>query len=200
MLTTIAAAAILALANLCTCAAFSPSPSSAQTSSCHSLPWTRQTHLSATPESVVIGGGRIGSLLATEGAPLLGRDDSLASAIDPEGSGPIFVATRNDVLSDVVAGCPAPRRKDLVFLQNGYLDEFLSGRGLSANTQALLYLSVTAKGVAPVDGITAVNPEGLTAATGPHAEALAAKLAALGLKCNVVSAEEYRPAMFEKMM
>ena len=87
-----------------------------------------------------------------------------------------------------------------MFLQNGYLDDFLAQKNLMSNTQALLYLSVTAKGVDPVDGITTVNPEGLTAATGVHAEAFAERLAKLGLKCNVVSAEEYRPAMFEKLM
>ena len=80
------------------------------------------------------------------------------------------------------------------------LDDFLASKNLLSNTQALLYLSVTAKGVEPVDGITVVNPEGLTAATGPHAQAFADRLNALGLKCNVVSAEEYRPAMFEKLM
>lgn len=80
------------------------------------------------------------------------------------------------------------------------LDNFLESKGLLSNTQALLYLSVTAKGVDPVDGITSVNPEGLTAATGLHAQAFADRLATLGLKCNVISAEEYRPAMFEKLM
>ena len=45
-----------------------------------------------------------------------------------------------------------------------------------------------------------MNPEGFTAATGVHAQALADQLAELGLKCNVVSAEEYCPAMFEKMI
>ena len=52
----------------------------------------------------------------------------------------------------------------------------------------------------PIDGITSVNPEGLTAATGIHSQAFADRLGALGLKCNVVNAEEYRPAMFEKLM
>ncbi len=157
---------------------------------------------SPSPEegkSIVIGGGRIGSLLSS-GATLLGRADPLSTSIDPDGSGPIFVATRNDVLHSIVDGCPASRRKDLVFLQNGYLDDFLRERGLSDNTQALLYLSVTARGVDPVDGITRVDPDGLTAATGTHAAAFADRLADLGLKCKVVSAEEYRPAMFEKLM
>jgi hypothetical protein len=83
---------------------------------------------------------------------------------------------------------------------NQSLDNFLASKDLLSNTQALLYLSVTAKGVDPVDGITTVNPEGLTAATGVHAQAFADRLATLGLKCNVVSAEDYRPAMFEKLM
>lgn len=91
-------------------------------------------------------------------------------------------------------------RKSQQNLNYQSLDDFLSSKNLLSNTQSLLYLSVTARGVEPVDGITSVNPEGLTAATGLHAQAFADRLADLGLKCNVVSAEEYRPAMFEKLM
>jgi hypothetical protein len=146
----------------------------------------------------IIGGGRIGSLLAQggENTVLLGRGDT----IDADGSGPILICTRNDALDGIVESCPENRRKDLVFLQNGYLDEFLSSKGLLDNTQALLYLSVTALGADPVDGVTTVNPEGLTAATGEYAQAFADLLAALNLKCNAVSAQDYRPAMFEKLM
>ena len=145
----------------------------------------------------VIGAGRIGSLLAEAGdAVVLGRNDS----IDPNKSGPILIATRNDSLDGIVDACPENRRNDLVFMQNGYLDEFLKSKGLLDNTQVLLYLSVTAKGVAPVDGVTSFNPEGLTAATGLHAQAFADRLATLNLKCNVVDAATYRPAMFEKLI
>jgi hypothetical protein len=151
----------------------------------------------ASSTMTIIGAGRIGSLLEQGGESIMvGREDS----IDPNGSGPIVVATRNDALDGIVEKCPENRRKDLVFTQNGYLDDFLESKGLLDNTQALLYLSVTAKGAKPVDGITSVNPEGLTAATGIHAQAFADRLAALGLKCNVVTPEEYRPAMFEKLM
>jgi len=151
----------------------------------------------ASTPVTIIGGGRIGSLLAKGGeSTLLGRGDT----IDTEGSGPILIATRNDALDSIVEACPENRRKDLVFLQNGYLDKFLESKGLLDNTQALLYLSVTALGADPVDGVTSVNPEGLTAATGEHAQAFADLLAALNLKCNVVTAQEYRPAMFEKLM
>jgi len=149
------------------------------------------------PFSEIIGGGRIGETLAKAGdCIILGRNDK----IDPEGDGPILIATRNDSLEGIVESCPENRRKDLVFMQNGYLDDFLQSKDLLTNTQVLLYLSVTAKGVDAVDGVTTVNPEGLTAATGIHAQAFADRLLALNLKCNVVSAEEYRPAMFEKLM
>lgn len=40
-------------------------------------------------------------------------------------------------------------------------------------------------GEKPIDGKTDVNPEGLTAATGKHAAAFAARLAAGGLSCKV---------------
>lgn len=132
---------------------------------------------------------------------MLTRSDPIdETSIDPDGSGPIYVATRNDVLSDIVDGCPPSRRGDLVFLQNGYLDDFLASNDLTSNTQVLLYLSVASMGADPVDGITSVNPEGLTCATGPHAGAFARRLDGLGLKCNIVGMEEYRPAMFEKLM
>ena len=161
----------------------------------------REATVSGDPTSVlfseIIGGGRIGETLAKAGdCIILGRGDK----IDPEASGPILIATRNDALDGIVDGCPENRRKDLVFMQNGYLDEFLESKGLLANTQVLLYLSVTAKGADAVDGVTSVNPEGLTAATGLHAQAFADRLAALDLKCNVVSSKDYRPAMFEKLM
>jgi hypothetical protein len=154
--------------------------------------------LGAVPAAEIIGRGRIGSFLARAGeCTVLGREDS----IDPAKEGqPILVATRNDALEGIVKACPENRRKDLVFLQNGYLDDFLKGVDLLDNTQVLLYLSVTAVGATPVDGVTTVNPEGLTAATGVHAQAFADRLAAVGMKCNVVSPADYRPAMFEKLM
>lgn len=145
----------------------------------------------------IVGSGRIGGCLAEGGETVVvGREDS----IDADGSGPILLTTRNDALDGIVEKCPENRRKDLVFMQNGYLDDFLQSKGLMDNTQVLLFLSVTAKGVEPIDGVTKVNPEGLTAATGEHAQAFADRLAALDLKCNVISPEEYRPAMFEKLI
>lgn len=144
----------------------------------------------------VIGKGRIGSLFEGEGVTFVGRDDS----IDPDATGPILLATRNDALDGIVEKCPETRRKDLVFMQNGYLDNFLESKGLLDNTQVLLFLSVPSLGAEPVDGITAVNPEGLTAATGIHAESFTDRLKSLNLKCNVITPAAYRPAMFEKLI
>lgn len=152
----------------------------------------------AVQKAEIVGGGRIGSLLAEAGnCVLLGRGDLISSA--DEGN-PILVATRNDALDGIIDNCPPNRLDDLVFLQNGYLDHYLESKGLSENTQALLYLSVTAKGAPAIDGVTSVNPEGLTAATGKHAKAFADRVAALNLKCNVLSSKQYKPAMFEKLM
>jgi hypothetical protein len=136
-------------------------------------------------------------LAQSEGESIvLGRD----GVIDADGSGPILIATRNDALDGIVDACPDNRKQDLVFLQNGYLDDFLSSKGLLDNTQALLFLSVPSLGAPAVDGITTVNPEGLTAATGKHAQAFADSIASLNLKCNVITPDAYRPAMFEKLM
>ena len=153
---------------------------------------------SATSMAEIIGSGRIGSLLAEAGnCRVLGRNDK----IDPNNVGyPIYIATRNDALASIVDNCPINRRNDLVFLQNGYLDDFLASKGLLDNTQVLLYLSVPSKGATPIDGITSYNPEGLTMATGIHAAAFAHRLEALKMKCHVVEPSVYRPAMFEKLM
>jgi hypothetical protein len=161
------------------------------------LAMSSQEDSPTAPFATIVGGGRIGGTLASAGnCVVLGRNDK----IDADGSGPILVATRNDALDEIVQNCPENRRKDLVFMQNGYLDEFLQSKGLLDNTQVLLYLSVTAKGADPVDGVTTVNPEGLTAAMGEWAQAFADRLDCLDLKCNVVNNEQYRPAMFEKLM
>jgi hypothetical protein len=169
----------------------------------HSSRDSTTTVTTTTPTiTEIIGSGRIGSLFAQAGnCRVLGRNDS----IDPQknNDGPIIIATRNDALDDIIEKCPEHRRKDLVFVQNGYLEDFLASKGLDDDddtTQVLLYLSVPALNAPAIDGVTSYNPQGLTAATGLHAQAFADRLAALNLKCNVVTPEQYRPAMFEKLI
>ena len=80
------------------------------------------------------------------------------------------------------------------------LQPFLDARGLGDNTQALVYFAVAKLGEAPTDGITDVNPEGLTAANGVHAEALAARLRSANLACHVLDDDAFRGSMFEKLI
>ena len=53
------------------------------------------------------------------------------------------------------------------------------------STQVLVYFAVSKLGEKPIDGKTVVNPEGLTAAYGKHAAAIADRLAAGDLSCKV---------------
>ena len=146
---------------------------------------------------LIIGGGRIGSLLAQcRSCTLLERGQSIPS----DAKGPVIVCTRNDPLEEIIDRCPENRKKDLVFVQNGYLDDFLKRKGLWGNTQALLYFFVSVTGEVPIDGITSHSEEGLTAVTGLHSVAFSKCLNDLGLKCHVLSPEEFRPAMFEKLI
>ena len=148
--------------------------------------------------SIIVGGGRIGSLLASlgdEADAVVRRGEPIP---DSPASGPIYLCTRNDVLCDVIAATPAERRKDLVFMQNGMLGAFLKKEGLQDTTQVLLYLAVAKLNEPPIDGITDESPEGLTSATGKWAGAFKARLAKSGLTCNVCEGDLYTKAMLEK--
>ena len=74
---------------------------------------------------------------------------------------------------------------DLVFFQNGMLEPWLQSKGLSDADQVLAYFAVSKLGEPPIDGKTDTNPEGLTAAYGKWASAVAGRLHAGGLSCKV---------------
>lgn len=118
----------------------------------------------------------------------------------PKGEGPIVVCTRNDDLRAVLLATPEERHKDLVFIQNGMLEPWLVERGLADNTQVLVYFAVAKKGDAPMDGKTDVNPEGLTAAYGEHAQAFADRLAKADLSCKVLNKTDFQKSMLEKLI
>ena len=146
---------------------------------------------------VIIGGGRIGNLLYE----LNGKKDILLTdrlAQIPEVEGPIYVATRNDDLEAIIAKTPDSKLKDLVFMQNGILSDYLKKKGLCENTQCLIYLAVAKKGEPAIDGITDLNPEGLTAATGIWAEDFKARLNQGNLTCHAFEYKKWFIAMLEK--
>jgi ketopantoate reductase len=148
----------------------------------------------------IIGGGRVGLALSEMAGPdtlVVKRGESLSPDAPP---GPIVVATRNDDLAAIVDATQAERRKDLVFIQNGMLQNWLDSRGLGDNTQVLVFFAVAKKGEKPTDGKTDLNPEGLTAAYGPHAAAVASLLHSGGLSCKVLDKIEFTKAMLEKLV
>ncbi|KAG5175306.1 hypothetical protein JKP88DRAFT_271006 [Tribonema minus] len=146
--------------------------------------------------TVIVGKGRIGNALYEMGDgtdTLVGRSTTI-----PDGQGPIYVCTRNDDLENVILRTPPSRRDDLVFLQNGILGPFLAKHGLSNNSQALIYFAVAKQGEKPIDGVTDVNPEGLTAATGKWAPAFKERLSTGGLSCHILNTTEFTAQSFEK--
>ena len=152
----------------------------------------------------IIGAGRIGTALKEMGKAS-GFDDVVVrrgEKIPAEGSGPIYVTTRNDDLKGVISACPLSSKGDLVFYgQNGYIEDFLKEEKVfDDSTKVLVYMAVAKLGDKPTDGITDLNPEGLTAATGKWAEQVAARLRGSGLTCNVLNEDEFRACMFEKHM
>lgn len=68
-------------------------------------------------------------------------------------------------------------------MQTAYFQRFVITK---LPVQALVYFAVAKKGETPIDGKTDANPEGLTAVTGKHANAFAARLAAGDLSCKVL--------------
>eukprot|EP00240_Pyramimonas_obovata_P006478 CAMPEP_0118932514 /NCGR_PEP_ID=MMETSP1169-20130426/10467_1 /TAXON_ID=36882 /ORGANISM="Pyramimonas obovata, Strain CCMP722" /LENGTH=306 /DNA_ID=CAMNT_0006875183 /DNA_START=58 /DNA_END=978 /DNA_ORIENTATION=- len=155
--------------------------------------------MSAVQPAVIVGGGRVGNALFDLGD---GSDTVVrrGEKIPAGTSGPIFVCTRNDVLEGIIDECPPERREDLVFLQNGMLQSFLEKKGLGSNTQALIYFAVAKMGEAPTDGVTDLNPEGLTAATGKWADALATRLQKGNLSCHVLGEAAFATSMYEKLI
>ena len=138
----------------------------------------------AATQHVVVGKERVGEALAKMLGPkaiMVGRTDTVPA----EGTGPIYIATRNDDLAAVIDKTPPNRCKDPVFMQNGMLGPFLESYGLLDNTQVLIFFAVAKKGEAPTDGVTDLNPEGLTAAHGAWANDLAATLKTTGLSCHI---------------
>ena len=73
------------------------------------------TSISLAPCSI-IGGGRIGSLLASS-FPSTSLIYTRTASLDDLSPGPIYITTCNDALIDVLERVPNDRHADLVFLQ-----------------------------------------------------------------------------------
>ncbi|XP_038986999.1 uncharacterized protein LOC103722041 isoform X2 [Phoenix dactylifera] len=153
----------------------------------------------AVTPAVIVGGGRVGTALRDLGDDrdvIVGRGQPVPADFD----GPILVCTRNDDLDAVLEATPPSRWNDLVFFQNGMLEPWLESKGLSDANQVLAYFAISKLGEAPVDGKTDTNPEGLTAAYGKWASAVATRLHNGGLSCKVLEKEPFQKQMLEKLI
>lgn len=149
--------------------------------------------------AVIIGRGRVGKALHDMG----NGEDVLVNRgerVPLDFPGPIFVCTRNDDLEAVLEATPNSRWSDLVFLQNGMLEPWLQSKGLGDANQVLAYFAVAKLGDRPTDGKTDANPEGLTAAYGKWASAVASRLHTGGLSCKILDKEGFQKQMLEKLM
>jgi len=149
--------------------------------------------------AVIVGGGRVGRALQEMG----GGDDVLVrrgESVPLDFAGPILVCTRNDDLEAVLQSTPQSRWSDLVFFQNGMLEPWFHSKGLGDVDQVLAYFAISKLGEPPIDGITDTNPEGLTAAFGKWASAVAARLHAGGLSCKVLDKDAFQKQMLEKLI
>ncbi|KAI3463492.1 hypothetical protein Pfo_020155 [Paulownia fortunei] len=164
---------------------------------------TSSSSMATTAEKVapaiIVGGGRVGKALQDMGS----GDDVLVKrgeSVPLDFAGPILVCTRNDDLDAVLDSTPKSRWSDLVFFQNGMLEPWFQSKGLGDADQVLAYFAVSKLGEPPVDGITDTNPEGLTAAYGKWASAVAGRLHAGGLSCKVLEKDAFQKQMLEKLI
>ncbi len=146
----------------------------------------------------IIGAGRVGGALAALSAErgvassLITREEGW-QALDAEPGEPVIVAVRNDDLDAVLERVPAPRRGDLVFVQNGMLRPWLRERKLDDGTRGLLFFAVPKRGAA-------ADPGGTSPFVGPHAARVAAWLRGLGLPAQEVEAGAFAEVELEKLI
>ena len=140
--------------------------------------------------ATIVGDGRVGHMMKSKGdtSDVMVRSTSemkFQLKKNPGGSGkegPIYLCVPNSALEELIEACPEDRREDLVFMGSGSLDDFLDEKGLSACTQALIYFQIGKLGEEPVDGVTELDPEGLTCAVGKWAPDLAKRLRKVSLR------------------
>ena len=152
--------------------------------------------------SVIVGNGRIGSMLLEYGQRR-GYDDicvKRGGLIPADHPGPVYVCTQTADLEAVLAACPEEKVDDLVFLQDGMLEPLFQRRGLYGPTQASLWMAQPRVGGKPIDGATRDQPEGLTTVSGKWAGSVAMRLGTGDLKCQVRMERDGRRSMLEKLI
>jgi len=158
--------------------------------------------------AIIVGDGRVGQMLKAKGdkSDVMVRSTSemkFQIKNNPGGSGkngPIYLCVPNSALSELVDACPDDRREDLVFMGSGNLGDFLNEKQLSSCSQALIYFVIGKLGDDPVDGITELDPDGLTCAVGKWAPDLAKRLRKVGMNCKLLTAEQFEVSRLERLV
>lgn len=152
--------------------------------------------------SIIVGGGKIGTMLEDFGKRR-GFEDLIVNRGDPipaDWFGPVYVCVPIDDVESVLAACPPEKKDDLVFVQDGMLEPLFQRHGLYGPTQATLWLACMRKGGKPVDGLTSEAPEGLTTVSGKWAGAVAMRLSTGDLACKESMDRDARRVMLEKLV
>jgi hypothetical protein len=158
--------------------------------------------------AIIVGDGRVGQMMKVHGdkSDVIVRSTSemkFQLKKNPGGSGkdgPIYLCVPNSALEELVEACPADRRKDLVFMGSGNLGDFLETKKLGDCTQALIYFVINKLGDNPVDGITDLNPEGLSCAVGRWAPDLAKRLRKVQMSCRILTPEQFEVSRLERLV
>jgi len=150
--------------------------------------------------SVIVGDGRIGSMLLDFGSRRKFEDVTVTQGelIPADHPGPVYVCTPAPALADVVASCPEEKKEDLVFLSDGQLEPLFMRNGLFGNTQAALWMTVMRRGGKPVDGLA--NENLVTTVSGKWSGALGMRLNHGGLACRELSQRDARRSILERLV
>jgi len=158
--------------------------------------------------ATIVGDGRVGQMLKAKGdkSDVMVRSTSemkFQLKKNPGGSGadgPIYLCVPNSALDELVEACPEDRRQDLVFMGSGNLGDFLEDKGLQDCSQALIYFVISKLGEDPVDGVTDLDPDGLTCAVGKWAPDLAKRLRQVNMSCKILTPEQFEVSRAERLV
>lgn len=152
--------------------------------------------------SVIVGDGRIGSMLREFGERRKFEDVVVrrGGLIPSDHPGPVYLCVPTSDLEAVIATCPDNKKDDLVFLSDGMLEPIFQRNGLYGPTQAALFMACVRKGGKPVDGTNPDAPDGLTTVSGKWAGALSMRMGTGDLSCNVKMDRDGRRSALERLV
>lgn len=175
-----------------------------QTVCCRDAEQPSFSEIRQRPQLVIVGDGRIGRAFLQMAGPrtrLVARGQIVASEQDGEDSYPIIVTTHCSHLEAVLKQTCEKKWKDLVFVQNGMLQQWLYQHGLQNNTQIVLFMSAKPENPLKPKGHMTIKDGGQDSlAWGRWASVICETMQAGGLQCSSVSYGIFFEVMIEKLL